>query len=268
VATPNDFGKTGMLPSHPELLDWLAADLMQSGWRLKRMHKLILTSETYKQSSRIHNDKAVQLDPGNTLLWRQNLRRLEAEAIRDTILAVSGQLNLKMGGRGIFPTLPKEVLATQSRPGDGWDNKMAKSEQARRSVYIFVKRTLGVPLLDVLDFASPDSSQAKRSTTTIAPQALILLNSEFVHEQATAFADRLLTEGGRDPQANIRRMFRLAIGRSPTGAEEKIARDYLGRMQQRIHQRTPALNVDENYRQGLVLLCKVALNLNELVYVD
>jgi hypothetical protein len=268
VATPNDFGKTGLLPSHPALLDWLASDLVRGGWRLKRLHRLILTSEAYQQSSHIHNDKAVQLDPDNTLLWRQNLRRLEAEAIRDTLLSVSGQLNLKMGGRGIFPTLPKEVLATQSRPGDGWDNNMAKDEQHRRSVYIFVKRTLGVPLLDVFDFASPDSSQSKRSVTTIAPQALILLNSAFVHEQATAFADRLLREGGREPQVNIRRMFRLTVTRDPSTEEQNIAREYLERMQQRLRSQTPGMNAEENYRQALVLLCKVALNLNEMVYID
>jgi hypothetical protein len=258
VATPNDFGKTGSPPSHPELLDWLSADLVRGGWRLKRLHRLIVTSETYQQSSRIHNDQAVALDPDNTLLWRQNLRRLEAEAVRDTILAVSGRLNLKMGGRGIFPTLPKEVLDTQSRPGAGWENNMARDEQARRSVYIFVKRTLGVPLLDVLDFASPDSSQARRSVTTIAPQALILLNSEFVQEQAAAFADRLIREGGRDPRGNVRRMFRLAVGRLPSAEEEAIALDYLGRMQRSV----------PDYPQALALLCKVALNLNELVYVD
>jgi hypothetical protein len=267
VATPNDFGKTGMSPSHPELLDWLAADLVHGGWRLKRLHRLILTSDTYQLSSRIDNTRAVQIDPDNTLLWRQNLHRLEAEAVRDTILAVSGRLNPKMGGRGIFPTLPKEVLDTQSKPGYGWDNQMSKDEQARRSVYIFVKRTLGVPLLDVLDFASPDSSQAKRSVTTIAPQALILLNGEFVQEQATAFADRLIKEGGRHPEANIRRMFRLAVARLPTAEEEKIAQAYLQRMQDSVRA-SQKLTADERYRQGLVLLCKVALNLNELIYVD
>jgi hypothetical protein len=268
VATPNDFGKTGTAPSHPELLDWLAADLVRGGWRLKRLHKLILTSDTYKQSSRIDNARALEIDPDNTLLWRQNLRRLEAEAVRDTILAVSGRLNLKMGGRGIFPTLPKEVLATQSRPGNGWDNKMPKDEQARRSVYIFVKRTLGVPLLDVLDFASPDSSQAKRSVTTIAPQALILLNGEFVQEQSAAFADRLIKEGGHHPEANIDRMFRLAVGRLPSAEEVKIAREYMQRMQERVRAASPTIAVDEAYRRALVLLCRVALNLNELVYVD
>jgi cytochrome c553 len=268
VATPNDFGKTGMAPSHPELLDWLASNLVEGGWRLKRLHRLILTSDTYKQSSRIDNARAVRIDPDNALLWRQNLRRLEAEAVRDTILAVSGQLNLKMGGRGIFPTLPKEVLATQSRPGYGWENNTPKEEQARRSVYIFVKRTLGVPLLDVLDFASPDSSQAKRSVTTIAPQALILLNGEFVQEQATAFADRLIREGGRDPEANIRRMFRLAVARLPTAEEAKISREYLQRMQERVRAQSPQVAADESYRQGMALLCKVALNLSEVIYVD
>src|SRR5262249_30747369 len=146
VATPNDFGKTGTAPTHPELLDWLAAEFMSPtlpsppgggeglgvrGWTLKRLHKLIMLSRTYQQSSRVQDEKAVTVDPANTLLWRQNLRRLEAEAVRDTILAVSGRLNLKMGGRGIFPALPKEVLATQSRPGAGWD-KSSKEEESRR----------------------------------------------------------------------------------------------------------------------------------------
>src|SRR5205807_4556975 len=143
------------------------------------IHKLIMLSHAYRQSSRIGNERAVRIDPGNTLLWRQNLRRLEAEAIRDTILAVSGQLSRKMGGRGIYPALSQEVLSTQSRPGLGW-GKSSPEEQARRSVYVFSKRTLGVPLLEAFDAASPDKSIAARTATTIAPQALTLLNSAFV----------------------------------------------------------------------------------------
>jgi hypothetical protein len=262
VATPSDFGHTGIPPTHPEFLDWLAAEFMDGGWTLKRMHKLMMLSQTYRQSSRVANPQAVAVDPGNTLLWRQNLRRLEAEAIRDTILAVSGRLNSKMGGRGIFPALSKEVLSTQSRPGAGWDTS-SKEEQARRSVYIFVKRTLGVPLLETFDAASPDTSTAARATTTIAPQALILLNSAFMDEQAAALAERLVQEGGHEPAVNIERLFRLALARRPVPEEAQIALGYFER--ERTH--GPA-DTEDAYRRALAMLAKVVLNLNELVYVD
>ncbi|MGE0529296.1 MAG: DUF1553 domain-containing protein, partial [Bdellovibrionales bacterium] len=268
VATPSDFGKTGVEPTHPELLDWLAADFMAGGWHIKRMHKLILLSETYRQSSSVKDEKAVHVDPGNTLLWRQNLRRLEAEVIRDTILSASGQLNLKMGGRGIFPTLPQEVLNTQSRPGAGWENNTPKEEQHRRSVYIFVKRTLGVPLLEVFDQASPDSSTARRAVTTIAPQALILLNSKFMEEQSSAFAERIFRETGHDGPKNIERMFRLAVARPPTRREMVIALEYLTRQRTRLKNGQPRWNEEAVNRQALAMLGKVILNLNELVYVD
>jgi mono/diheme cytochrome c family protein len=264
VPTPSDFGHTGLPPTHPELLDWLAADFMDGGWRIKRMHKLILMSRTYQQSSRSANERAVALDPGNKLLWRQNMRRLEAEAIRDTILAISGQLNLKMGGRGFFPSLSKEVLSTQSRPGLGWDQS-SHDEQCRRSVYIFVKRTLGVPFLETFDMASADSPTAARATTTIAPQALILLNSRFMDEQAAACADRLLKEIGKDARAGIQRLFRLAMGRSPTEREAAIGMDYLERMYRTAPDHR---NRVVSYRRALTMLCKVVLNLNEVIYVD
>jgi hypothetical protein len=255
VPTPNDFGKTGLAPSHPEVLDWLAAELVAGGWRLKRIHKLIMTSHAYRQSSRARDEKAGRADPGNALLWRQNLRRLEAEAVRDTLLAVSGRLNRTMGGRGVFPALSPEVLSTQSRPGEGW-GQSSPEERDRRSVYVFAKRTLGVPLLEVFDQASPDKSIAARATTTIAPQALTLLNSAFVEEQSLALADRLLREGGEGRPGNVERLFRLALGRKPTAKEARIALAYLER------------NQKAGYRRALALLCKVALNLNELVYVD
>jgi mono/diheme cytochrome c family protein len=269
VATPSDFGHTGMPPTHPELLDWLASEFIEGGWKLKRMHRLIMGSRTYQQSARVSNDKAVASDPGNTLLWRQNLRRLEAEAIRDAILAASGQLNPKMGGRGVFPTLSREVLSTQSHPGLGWDTS-SKEEQTRRSVYIFVKRTLGVPLLETFDVASADTPTAARTTTTIAPQALLLLNGSFVEEQATALADRLLGETGHNPEKNVQRLFRLALGRLPSGAETTIALNYLERARQDLFSAASGVPWDDaaRYRRALAMLSKVVLNLNEMVYVD
>src|SRR5439155_22504592 len=124
------------------------------------------------------------IDPDNTLLWRQNLRRLEAEAIRDAVLSASGELNLQMGGRGFFPTLSQEVLAKQSRPGNGWDKSPA-DQQGRRSVYIFVKRTLGVPLLESFDHANADTPIAQRSITTVPPPALTVLNIHLMNQHAS-----------------------------------------------------------------------------------
>jgi hypothetical protein len=262
VATPNDFGRNGARPTHPELLDYLAAELVEGGWRLKRLHRLIMLSDIYRQSSRVADEKGMAQDPDNTLLWHQNLRRLEAEAIRDAMLAVSGRLNRRMGGRGIFPDLPPEVLSTQSRPGNGW-GRSSPEERSRRSVYIFVKRTLGVPLLDTFDFASPDRSIAARTTTTIAPQALILINGSFTSEQASAFADRLLRETGPGPERNIERAFRLALGRKPTEHERSIAVAFLERERAALR----AVGKDD-YRLALANLCKLVLNLNEFVYVD
>ena len=248
VATPSDFGKTGLAPTHPELLDYLASELVAGNWELKRLHRKIAESATYRQASKISdlgfgigdlqegdvsesnpksqipNPKLV--DPDNTLLWRQNLRRLEAEAIRDAVLAASGELNLQMGGRGIFPALPPEVLAKQSRPGAGWDKSPA-ADQARRSVYIFVKRTLGVPLLESFDVASPDSPIAQRSTTTVAPQALILLNSDFLQEQAAALADRVTSSVPATLQ--VAAAYRFALGREPTVRERIVALAFLER---------------------------------------
>jgi hypothetical protein len=275
-----------MKPTHPELLDFLAGELIRGDWQLKRLHRLVVLSATYRQSSAIadcgfriadsaaHNPQSAianpQLeDPDNTLLWRQNLRRLEAEGLRDSILAVSGELNLEMGGRGIFPTLPPEVLAKQSRPGNGWDKSPA-DQQARRSAYIFVKRTLGVPLLETFDVASPDTPIAERSVTTVAPQALVLLNSDFLEQQAAALADRITRRVGVPParQPNdpgddrgapqITAAYRLTLSRDPTEREAQIAQEFFDREQQR----------SGDNRQALRELCKLILNLNEFVYVD
>ncbi len=256
-ATPSDLGRNAPPPTHPELLDWLAADLIDGGWTLKRIHKQIVLSQTYRQSSALRADAAA-IDPANSLLWRQNLRRLEAEAIRDAVLATSGSLNLARGGPGIFPTLPREVLETQSRPGLGW-KPSSPEEQNRRSVYIFVKRTLGVPLLETFDFPSPDKSAAARNTTTIAPQALILLNSEFMDKQAAAFAKRAQQSGSRDFARDVEQVWRFALQRSPSEQERRIAIAYLERV---------APTSESADEVALVNLCKLVLNLNEFVYID
>jgi len=261
VSTPNDLGHTGVAPTHPELLDYLASDFTRSGWRVKRMIKEIMLSATYRQSSRSVHGKSGKVDPANSLLWRQNLRRLEAEAIRDNILATSGKLNLQMGGRGIFPVLAPEVLSTQSRPGAGWGTS-TEPERGRRSVYIFMKRTLGVPFLETFDATTPDSPVGARAVTTIAPQALVLLNSTFMDEQAAAFAERLSAAHPKDTEAQIRLAFRLALARQPTDGELGIARTYLAR------QRATTANTEVAERKALGAFCKLVLNLNEFIYID
>ena len=231
VTTTTDFGRAGMPPTHPQLLDWLASEFIEHGWSVKHLHRVILRSATYRQSSRTENPDALAADPGNTLLWRQNLRRLEAEAIRDTILSVAGTLNRQMGGRGYFPHLGGEVLAGQSRPGLDWDVS-TEAERHRRSVYTYVRRTMAIPLLENFDYNNTTSPQGERPTTTVAPQALMLLNDDFLHQQAEALAQRVTREvndaGGASNATDagprlIQRAYQLALNRLPTARELDLA---------------------------------------------
>ncbi len=224
VKTTTDFGRAGSGPSHPELLDWLAAEFVDQGWSLKRMHKLIMTSATYRQSSHVSNDRAATIDPDNRLLWRQNMRRLEAEALRDTVLAISGALNTKMSGRGFFPHLAGEVLAGQSRPGLDWDVS-SEAEQSRRSVYAFVRRTMGVPLFEAFDYSNTTSPLPERAVTTVAPQALMLLNDSFMQKQSAGFAERLCRE--TTCGAQITKAYAIAFNRKPSVREMQTALAFL-----------------------------------------
>ena len=272
VRTSNNFGKVGFPPTHPKLLDWLAAELVEGGWKLKRLHKLIMLSDAYQMSSKAGSETAMAQDPGNELFWRQNMRRLDAEALRDSVLLASGRLNFKMGGRGIFPNLSKDVLATQSRPGSGW-GKSDEAERSRRSIYIFIKRTLMVPMLETFDYTNTAESLDVRPVTTVAPQALLLLNSRFMQEQAGILAERIIKETGLDDLANVERTFLLALGRRPTSSEQQIALEMLRRESQRFQpqpqQPANAHSIDkEAQRQALRSLCLVVLNLNEFIYLD
>jgi hypothetical protein len=232
VKSTNDFGRVGIPPTHPELLDWLAAEFIESGWSVKHMHKAIMLSNAYRMSSHADNPAAVAADPGNDLLWRQNLRRLEAESVRDTLLAVSGELVPAMGGRGFFPRLSGEVLAGSSKPGAGWEVSPQR-EQMRRSVYTFVKRSLLDPMLETFDYSNTIQPLGERPVTTVAPQSLMLLNDDFMQTQAAAFARRLEREAGSDLREQIRLAYRLALSREPTEREVALASDYCQRQQPR-----------------------------------
>jgi hypothetical protein len=263
VPTPDDFGQTGERPTDQALLDYLASEFVASGWSVKRMHKLIMMSRAYRMSSRTDNRRALAADEANTLLWRQNLRRVEAEVVRDTMLAVSGTLNPKRGGPSVFPTLPKEVHGTQDSSGKGWADSPA-DEQNRRSVYLVVKRALKVPLLECLDFANSASPVGVRPNTTTAPQALMLLNDAFVQTQAAALAARITREVGEREEKQVARAFQLVLQRLPTKAEIKASLSLLADQRKR----AIAEGAPEPGSVALTSFCRGLLNVNEMIYVD
>jgi len=263
VPTPDDFGQTGVRPTNQPLLDYLASEFVAGGWSIKRMHRLILTSRAYRMSSHADNRRALAVDEANTLLWRQNLRRVDAEVIRDTMLAVSGTLNAKRSGPSVFPTLPKEVHGTQDASGKGWADSPA-AEQNRRSVYLVVKRALKVPLLGCLDFANSASPVGVRPNTTTAPQALMLLNDSFVQTQAAALTTRITREGGEREEKQIVRAFQLVLQRTPTKSELKASRGLLADQRRR----AVAEGASEPGRVAMNSFCRGLLNVNEMIYVD
>jgi hypothetical protein len=248
VRTPSDFGFQGGQPSHPELLDWLARQLVQpdegAPWRLKRIQRLIVTSATYRQASHT-NLQAATVDADNRLLWRQLPRRLEAEAFRDAVLAVSGDLDRRLGGPGYRDWTVKSA-------GDNENYTVFDAvggEFNRRSIYRMVIRAGTSPLLDVLDCPDPSVPAPLRSVTTTPQQALSLLNNKFMEHSAQRFAKRLTREAPDDPTAQIRRAYALAIARQPDDAEIEFARKFVA-------------------EHGLPQFCLVLFNASEFLYVD
>ena len=257
VRSSNDFGKLGTPPTHPELLDWLASEFIASGWRLKTMHKLIMTSNTYRMSSQGNLD-FIQQDANNDLFWRFNMRRLAAEEIRDTVLSITGKLNLKMGGTSVFPELPQEVLATASRPRNVW-GKSPPDEANRRSVYVKIKRSLLVPILNQFDQANTDSTCPVRFSTTVPTQSLTMLNGKFINDQALAFANKMHSEGGETVEDRVKFGLRLVLCREPAPAEIQHALTFIQELQQK-----DGLSSEV----ALTRFALLALNLNEFIFLD
>jgi hypothetical protein len=256
VRSPNNFGGLGTPPTHPELLDWLASDFVQNGWKLKRLHKQIMLSAAYQQSSR-GNPTGLAKDPANDRFWRFDMRRLSAEEVRDSILQLNGTLNPAMYGPSVYPEIQREVLEGQSVPGNGWKPSSAR-DAARRSVYVHVKRSLILPLLSSFDFPETDISCEARFTTTQPGQSLALLNGKFANDQAAIFLDRVAKEAGDDPGARIQLAYRLATGRAPNADEVQRVRDLVARLEKQ------GLSHDKALQQfGLYML-----NLNEFLYLD
>ena len=258
VRSTNNFGLQGDAPTHPALLNWLAGEFIASGWRMKEMHKLIMLSSAYQMSAQA-SGAALEKDPGNDLFSRFNMRRLTAEEVRDSILAVNGSLNLsKVGGPSMYTLIPDEVLAGQSRPGAGW-GRSSQEERNRRSVYIHVKRSLIDPVLASFDAADVDASCPVRFATTQPTQALALLNSEFIHREARQFAGYLRREAGDDAAEQVKTALWRVLQRAPTAGEIERGMELMARLQ---HEH----GADEGH--ALDYFCVVALNLNEFMYLD
>lgn len=254
VATPNDFGLSGARPSHPQLLDWLADEFVRSGWSVKQLHRRIVTSATYQLSA--YPPKAGQGgDDQNSWLLRQNPRRLSAEQLRDSLLQVSGLLNGRSGGPPVWPELPSEILTANPAFLDdnetrtkGW-YPSPPDQLGARSVFLVQKRTVRVPFMETFDLPENSTSCARRTDSTVAPQALSLLNSPLAVEVSRAFAARIQREAGQRPADQVRHAFQLAFQREPNEAE-------VGRCLKLLETRS------------LPEFARAVLNLNEFVYLD
>ena len=254
--TPNDLGRFGEPATHPELLDWLATEFTARDWSLKSMHRLLMTSRAYQMSSR-PPEGSLEVDPGNDLFSRFNMRRLAAEEIRDSVLAATGTLNLEIGGPSVYPPMPAEVLATASQPDKAW-GEATPDEAARRSIYIHVKRSLLHPLLESLDLADTDSTCPVRFTTTQPTQALMMLNGDFMSEQARALAERI-DGADRTVEDRVTEALETVLARRARPVE--VARG-VGLIEEL--QREEGFDAATAFASYSLLL----LNLNEFAYLD
>jgi hypothetical protein len=293
VGTPGDFGRLGERPTHPELLDWLSSEFVAGGWSPKTLHRLILTSAAYRQSS-VRDAAKDTADPDNRLLGRFPFRRLDAEAVRDGMLAVSGRMNAKSGG----PPVPvKENDAGQVVPGvDNRDGAgrfttevpLPPGEDSRRSVYIQVRRTRPLAVLDTFDWATTEPNCEARTSSTATPQALMLMNGEFIIAQSEAFAERVRKEAGGDVSDQVARAWRLAYGHSPTAAELAAAVSFLRDQAETFRQMPPPARPKSSSAakdkakakvsepaappppadRALAVFCQALLSSNRFLYVD
>jgi len=246
VPTLDNFGKMGDPPTHPELLDWLAVEFMNRGWSIKQIHRLIMTSEAYQMASAYNDSANIDKDPQNQFLWRFRTQRLDAEVVRDEVLATSGALNLAIGGKAVRPPLPDALV--KSTIYNVWKNQEDGPEVWRRSLYVYRKRGMAFPMFEVFDMPDPNFSAGRRSISTVPTQALTLINNEFVLNQAQLFANRVKKEAGDDPVQQIQLAYRIALSRPPDDIELAVATDLVG-------------------SHSLTDLTHVLLNLSEFLYM-
>jgi hypothetical protein len=251
-STPSDFGMMGERPANRELLNYLAARLVEQGWSLKKLQREILLSNTFQQSSDYRAD-AAEADPGNKFAWRYDRRRLEGEAIRDSMLAVSGALNTKMYGPGVFPPLPPGMTTR-----GGWEENADPAEANRRSVYVFVRRNTRYPMFETFDFPDTHESCARRNTTVSSTQALELLNNELVIGWAKQLAARARDDAGMSRASQVERAWKLVYSRDPAAGETAAALAFLDRQ----------TKIAGSADQAFVDFCHMLMNSNEFVYIN
>jgi hypothetical protein len=251
VGTLENFGKMGDQPTHPELLDYLAVEFMNRGWSIKQMHRLMMTSEAYQMASSYNDAAAASNDPTDQYLWRYRIQRLDAEAVRDNIMATAGTIDLSVGGPPIFPHIQPELLeAVSSSQSHGiYRNQDDGPAVWRRSIYVYMKRNLPFPMMQAFDLPDLNMSFGARNVSTVPTQALTLMNNEFVARQAQLFADRIRTAAGADPARQIDLAYRLALARPPTPKEMTVARELVD-------------------GRSLADFANVMFNLNEFLYME
>ncbi|MDP1587759.1 MAG: DUF1553 domain-containing protein, partial [Prosthecobacter sp.] len=282
VASPGDFGQLGSKPTHPELLDWLAAEFMREGWSLKHLHRLIMTSRTYRQSS-TRDEKRDLIDPDNTLLSRMNVRRLEAEILRDSLLAISGRLNPKIGGAPVPVMFNEEGqvvigIDTTDTAGRPTGKYLAMNgEEFRRSIYVQARRSRPLEMFATFDAPTMEPSCDVRSVTTVSPQSLLLMNSAIMRVHAQQFAQRAQAEGGKELADQIRLAWKLVHGKAPSESDVQQSVEFV-QAQTEFYQANPtSLEVQlgapsktpaDPALLGLTALCHALMSSNALLYVD
>jgi len=258
VRTSSDFGIMGDRPTDPQLLDYLATTFVETGWSMKKMHRLIMLSNTYQQSSGYQAD-AAKVDPDNKLLWRFDRRRLEGEVIRDSMLMATGQLNLKMGGPGVFPPIPEGI--SNGSKYLSWKPETDPTEADRRSVYVFVKRNLRYPMFEAYDFPDTSESCPRRYSTVSPTQPLVGMNDTLIREWSRELATRVLNDAGLSPEQQVERAFRIVFTRAPRDEERQAVLDFLNKQAAEISGPTART-------AAFVDFCQALLNSNEFLYVN
>jgi hypothetical protein len=267
VRTVNDFGVRSDPPTHPELLEYLTHAFVAGGWRLKSLHRRILTSAVYLQDTSFDEARS-KVDPENRLHWRRRPQRLEAEIVRDAVLAVSGALNPEAYGPAFKPPIPREAIVARNTkdpyPQDAKDTPATR----RRSVYMFHKRVVQHPFMQAFD--APDAAVAcgRRNITTVAPQALAMLNDVFFRERAGDFAKRIMSEGGDNPEDWVARGYLIALSRPPSESERAASLELLERQIERRAARDESLSPEQVRREALGDFCQTLFAMNEFLYVD
>jgi hypothetical protein len=259
VSPPDNFGRNGSPPTHPELLDWLATEFVRNGWHIKPMIRLMMMSSAYQQTSRRPDALEIsKIDPGDRLLWRMRLRRLEAEEIRDAILADSGKLDLRMGGQPVaMDYRPDGMVVSSTRNA---------AEQYRRSLYMFQRRSFNMTMLNVFDEPLMDTNCTRRNSSAVVLQSLALLNDAFMLEQSDLFARRVVRESGPSPAQRLDLAFEIAIGRAPSAKEREWSLETLHQVEDRY--RGAAAAPDEARQKALAAVCHTLLNTNEFLYLQ